>query len=420
MNRLEEVSVIDPDQESVLESPALGTGIGVRPCGDKLRPASPAPATEGPTLGVALSGGGFRATFAGLGVIRLLADAGLLSNVRFASSVSGGSIANALLAHHWPQLRTADWGSSSVDSILIDDAVTRIANASLKQELVWNAWRIIGKTTRTDVLADHLDSWFFNRTLLEQIDAQVRFILNAANLVTGVRFTMERDVIGDYAAGLAVTAGTGIRLAQAVAASAAVPGLLAPWPVPRVRFPCGTKQPVLVDGGAYDNTATEALESERYRDVFLVAINAGGLLRPGGYGRIPIVRDLARANSLLYRQSTALRTRLLVERFQQGRSVSPGTPLLAGARSGILVGLGTDHPERDGRLPEWRAQFKEIRTWDGRDLALVPTSFDQFPEQLCRRLVYRGWWLTGAALAAYYPHLLPDPADLTAPPVADG
>src|SRR5215218_4858757 len=39
VNRLEEVSVIDPDQESVLESPALGTGIGVRPCGDELRPA---------------------------------------------------------------------------------------------------------------------------------------------------------------------------------------------------------------------------------------------------------------------------------------------------------------------------------------------------------------------------------------------
>jgi NTE family protein len=207
--------------------------------------------------------------------------------------------------------------------------------------------------------------------------------------------------------GLTVTAGSGIRLAQAVAASAAVPGLLAPWQVPRLRFPCGTTQPTLVDGGAYDNTATEALDSEHYRDVFLIVINAGGLLRPGAYGRIPIARDLARANSLLYRQSTALRTRLLVERFQ------------AGTRNGILAGLGSDFPERDGRLPEWRDRFKEIRTWDGRDLALVPTSFDQFPEQLCRRLVYRGWWLTGAALAAYYPHLLPDPADLSAPPVAD-
>jgi hypothetical protein len=103
----------------------------------------------------------------------------------------------------------------------------------LKRELVWNAWRIIGKTTRTDVLADHLDSWFFNRTLLEEIDPQVRFILKAANLVTGVRFTMERDVIGDYSAGLAVTAGSGIRLAQAVAAARrGAPLRAAPWLAP--------------------------------------------------------------------------------------------------------------------------------------------------------------------------------------------
>jgi hypothetical protein len=53
VNRLEAVGVIDPDEESVLESPALGTGLGVRPCGDELLPAPPTPATEGPTLGVA-------------------------------------------------------------------------------------------------------------------------------------------------------------------------------------------------------------------------------------------------------------------------------------------------------------------------------------------------------------------------------
>lgn len=409
----------DSDNQSILESPALGTGIGVQPCGDTRRPAPPPPVSDGPSLGIAFSGGGFRATFAALGVIRLLADAGLLSNVRYASSVSGGSIANGLLARRWPELRAANWASNTVDSILVDEVVEQVAGESLKRALVRDVWRIIGKRTRTDVLADHFDDWFFGRTLLEQMDPQVRFILNAANLVTGVRFTLERDVLGDYVAGLAATPGSGIRLAQAVAASAAVPGLLAPWPVPGIRFPCATRQPTLVDGGTYDNTATEALESERYRDVFLVVINVGGLLRPGGYGRVPLVRDLARANSLLYRQSTALRTRLLVERFEQGRSVPPDTPLPPGARNGILIALGTNFPNRDGRLPEWRAKFDEIRSWNGKDLAFVPTSFDQFPNELCRRLVYRGWWLAGAALAVYYPDLLPDLASLSAPPLED-
>jgi hypothetical protein len=49
----------------------------------------------------------------------------------------------------------------------------------------------------------------------------------------------------------------------------------------------------------------------------LVCLNAGGLLRPGRYGKVPIVRDLARANSLLYRQSTSLRTRAMLQSFNE-------------------------------------------------------------------------------------------------------
>jgi NTE family protein len=60
----------------------------------------PTPATPGPTLGLTLSGGGFRATFAAVGALRYVADAGLLGSVRCVSSVSGGSIANGLLARH--------------------------------------------------------------------------------------------------------------------------------------------------------------------------------------------------------------------------------------------------------------------------------------------------------------------------------
>lgn len=49
-----------------------------------------------PRLGLALSGGGFRATLYHLGILRLLKDAGQLQNVTDIASVSGGSI---LAAH---------------------------------------------------------------------------------------------------------------------------------------------------------------------------------------------------------------------------------------------------------------------------------------------------------------------------------
>src|SRR4051812_30862231 len=52
-------------------------------------------------LGLALSGGGFRATLYHLGLIRFLRDAGLLSSVTHISSVSGGSILGAHLALNW-------------------------------------------------------------------------------------------------------------------------------------------------------------------------------------------------------------------------------------------------------------------------------------------------------------------------------
>lgn len=66
-------------------------------------------------------------------------------------------------------------------------------------------------------------------------------------------------------------------------------------------FPCESEPPALVDGGAYDNTGLEAIDGERYRDAFFVTLNSGGLLRAGADGRIPLVGELARSNSLLYR-----------------------------------------------------------------------------------------------------------------------
>ena len=52
-------------------------------------------------LGLALSGGGFRASLYHLGLLRFLRDAGALSQVTHITSVSGGSIMAAHLALNW-------------------------------------------------------------------------------------------------------------------------------------------------------------------------------------------------------------------------------------------------------------------------------------------------------------------------------
>jgi predicted acylesterase/phospholipase RssA len=51
--------------------------------------------------GLALSGGGFRATLYHLGVIRYLRDSGALEHVSDIAAVSGGSILAAHLALNW-------------------------------------------------------------------------------------------------------------------------------------------------------------------------------------------------------------------------------------------------------------------------------------------------------------------------------
>src|SRR5262244_494078 len=58
-----------------------------------------------------LSGGGFRAALFHLGALRRLNEVGLLSKMDTISSVSGGSVANGLLAKVWPTLKADAMGT---------------------------------------------------------------------------------------------------------------------------------------------------------------------------------------------------------------------------------------------------------------------------------------------------------------------
>src|SRR5262245_35345022 len=58
-------------------------------------------------IGLALSGGGFRASLYHLGLIRLLRDAGVLPSVTHITAVSGGSIIAAHLVLNWDRYNGA-------------------------------------------------------------------------------------------------------------------------------------------------------------------------------------------------------------------------------------------------------------------------------------------------------------------------
>ena len=73
---------------SPLDPPTIGTAPNdlIQPCAVRdPRPARPTDPDVLPAFSMAFSGGGFRATLAALGVVRFMADAGLLGRVRWVS-----------------------------------------------------------------------------------------------------------------------------------------------------------------------------------------------------------------------------------------------------------------------------------------------------------------------------------------------
>jgi len=115
---------LDGDDTWFVDSPAVGAGMQPRPCGEGLRPAAP-PGSDDP-IAMTFSGGGFRATLAALGAARALADVGSLGDVRYLSSVSGGSVANGIVAVKWPELRSRGYTSDAFDELVIDPAAREV------------------------------------------------------------------------------------------------------------------------------------------------------------------------------------------------------------------------------------------------------------------------------------------------------
>jgi len=60
----------------------------------------------------------------------------------------------------------------------------------------------------------------------------------------------------------------------------------------------------------------------------------------------------------------------------------------------------------DDAPPEWTEERDEDRD-SVPVLAGYKTTFDHVSRAVCDKLIYRGWWLTGATLSAYHREQLP-------------
>jgi predicted acylesterase/phospholipase RssA len=151
-------------------------------------------------IGLALSGGGFRATLYHLGLVRFLRDAGILPQVTHITSVSGGSVMAAHLALNWDRYNGSpsefDAAASELVTFVRLDVRNRIVRRfPLTLPLRWPR-RLLGlsnrKLTRTGLLQYHYEKYLYGDTRLSQLPEKPHLHILATNLSEGCLCSFHR------------------------------------------------------------------------------------------------------------------------------------------------------------------------------------------------------------------------------------
>ena len=220
-------------------------------------------------LALALSGGGVRAAAFHCGVLQRLAVEGLLESTTFVSTVSGGSLVAGLMlcqnGHRWP-------ASDEFLSEIVPSVRRRLTTATLQWSYAWRSvacpWRLA--RGRAHVLARQLEAQWDICGSLQDLSDTPRWMVNATCYETGRNWRFSQRRMGDYTANYVLEPST--QIADAIAASAAVPGAIGPLAIRAdeyewhrfegdqlVRSSTPARRYSLWDGGVYDNLGVEPL-----------------------------------------------------------------------------------------------------------------------------------------------------------------
>lgn len=222
---------------------------------------------EDKRLGLALSGGGFRAAAYHLGVFKKLDELKLLDKIDLLSCVSGGSIAGAFLC--------ANWGK--------DDTLERLETYLRTKSIAVSS--VLGGllspfSSRLDELAKTYDRDLFGKKKLSTLKKGPRIYLNATNLATGNMFFFVAGGNGATELGeheLGQADGSKIRISAAVAASSAFPPVFPPLRLEEGDFPSDQVDYVtLTDGGVYDNLGVNPLMRVKRNNLHYALVSDGG------------------------------------------------------------------------------------------------------------------------------------------------
>lgn len=381
--------------------------------------------------GLALSGGGYRASLFHLGVTRRLHELGILAGVTRLSSVSGGSVLAGFLAHRMldagaSRLEFADWESQ------ISAPFRKLVRKDIRTGLFLRhaAWNWAWPAPRARGLERAFRNGFGARRLVElpgRKTAGIEFIFLATNIETGTPWRFTSEKVGTH------TTPESMTIAEAVAASACFPPIFGPIRVRKDGRTIGH----LTDGGVYDNTAMEPIWNSNRVVLVSDAGTPFDFKVPRWFGsRIMRYVDIGR------NQVGALRRRAIIRRLHRGyRTVrvdgqpSPCT-LADEAECFMQNSRVTDKPTgafwrlasrksgfSENCSDEFSAELRELEEdWYGypEDLQLSPlgeirTDMDAFTTAEAKILENHGYFMADLAIRRHARHLREKDAEFRIP-----
>jgi NTE family protein len=276
-----------------------------------------------PGVALCLSGGGYRAMLFHVGAVWRLNELQYLPKLDRVSSVSGGSIAAAVLAMNWGALQfDANGVAGNLDRQFVEP-LRGLAERTIDEGSIFEG--ILSPGSIADKVTAAYRKYLFGSSTLQDLPDQPRFVINATNVQTGALWRFSKPYMADYKVGMIPNPTE--ELALAVAASSSFPPVLSPlrFEVDPQRFdsqgrgplhkPPFTTDVVLTDGGVYDNLG---LETAWKRYTTVLVSDGGGQMAPEAEPRRDWARHAIRINSLIDNQVRSLRKRQVIAGFDDG------------------------------------------------------------------------------------------------------
>ncbi len=273
------------------------------------------------SVGLALSGGGFRATLYHLGVIRYLRDNGTLPLVTDIVAVSGGSIVAAHMVLNWDRYNGSDAAFAEAAAEVIRFVQHDVRNRIVRRLPLMFPIRLLGKAIGWDapaftpnaILEKYYRRFLYGDRRLFELPEKPALHIMSTNVSDGVMAVFNRDGLhiqqrekgsGDPFLHIAGQTAT---IAKVVSASSAFPGFFPPVQITAAdlgvhdgHFPPES----FTDGGVYDNLGIRAFDwlSEHRGRVFdrVLVSDAGKPFQILGNSPLGFVAQSIRASDILW------------------------------------------------------------------------------------------------------------------------